>query len=175
MMLELAILHQSKLNDLYAKCIYQEKYKYFFSSVYADAIKIEDNTWVKHQYVSISPMGDINGYIAYNIDRVEESAKWLSIIGFNNNSIPFALDVRHAIYDIFLKFNFHKLSFTVTMGNPAEKAYDRFIKKYHGNIIGISHDAVKLYDGKYYDNKLYEILRSDFMKVYTKIDLPAEN
>ena len=43
-----------------------------------------------------------------------------------------------------------------------EKTYDKMVKKYGGNIIGIKRDEAKLIDGKFYDLKLYEILADEY-------------
>ena len=42
--------------------------------------------------------------------------------------------------------------------------YDKIIKKYGGNIVGIQHDSTKFDDGKYYDVKEYEIMKTDYDK-----------
>ena len=57
-----------------------------------------------------------------------------------------------------------KLEFTVVVGNPIEKTYDKLIKKYGGNIVGVKHKNCKLIDNKYYDEKIYEIFREDYIK-----------
>jgi hypothetical protein len=163
-MLELALLYKDRLQHLYNKCIYKEKYKYLFCDVYADVLKIDDSTWNKHQFASVDEDGGINGYISYNIHRAEQGTSGLTIMSFNDYSIPFARDVKQAIDDIFIKFNFRRLAWTVIQGNPAEKAYDKFIDMYNGNIIGVAHEVTTLYDGKRYNSKLYEILQKDYIQ-----------
>lgn len=66
------------------------------------------------------------------------------------------------IKDIFEKFGFKKLSFGVVVGNPVEKQYDRLVRKYKGRIVGVKEQHAKLYDGKYYDVKLYEIISDHY-------------
>ena len=67
-----------------------------------------------------------------------------------------------ALKDIFEKFHFRKLIFSVVIGNPIEKTYDRMIQKYGGRIVGIQRQQVKLIDGQFYDVKMYEILSDDY-------------
>ena len=69
-----------------------------------------------------------------------------------------------AIDQMFTKFNFRKKSFFVIVGNPIEKTYDKFVSRYGGRIIGVKKQHVKLTDGKYYDKKMYEIFRDDYIK-----------
>ncbi|MDE7445913.1 MAG: hypothetical protein K2N15_09485 [Lachnospiraceae bacterium] len=74
------------------------------------------------------------------------------------------MDLEKALKDIFTKFNFNKLKFSVVIGNPIEKAYDKAIKRYGGKIIGIEKQETRLIDGKLYDVKRYEIMRSDYLE-----------
>ena len=80
----------------------------------------------------------------------------------------FGKDLLKAIQDIFERFNFHKLTFSVVIGNPAEKSYDRLCAKYGGRILCIQKEETKLEDNKYYDVKRYEIMREDYMKARNK-------
>ena len=51
-------------------------------------------------------------------------------------------------------------------GNPVEKHYDKFCKKYHGKKFVLT-DAIKDRCGKYHDDIIYEIIfrRADNDKV----------
>ena len=62
------------------------------------------------------------------------------------------------------KYNFRKLNFYVIAGNPAEKAYDKMIKRYGGRVVGYRRKNTRLFDGKYYDEKLYEVMREDYFR-----------
>jgi RimJ/RimL family protein N-acetyltransferase len=67
------------------------------------------------------------------------------------------------LVDLFDKFNFRKIEWTVVVGNDnAEKMYDRIINKYGGKIVGVKEKSTKLIDNKYYDIKYYEIFKDDF-------------
>ena len=72
--------------------------------------------------------------------------------------------MKQAITDIFEKYNFRKLNFAVVIGTPVEKHYDRLIKRYGGRIVGVRKQNCRLIDGKYYDEKLYEIMRDDYFE-----------
>lgn len=87
----------------------------------------------------------------------------LNIINFEDEpSMTFARDLGQALTDIFEKYYFRKLNFCVIVGNPAEKAYDKMIKKYGGRVVGYRRENTRLFDGKYYDEKLYEVMRDDY-------------
>ena len=84
---------------------------------------------------------------------------------FNFTNDPaFGIDLLQVIKDIFERFNFHKLTFSVVIGNPVEETYDRLCAKYGGRILCVQKDETKLEDNNYYDVKLYEIMREDFLK-----------
>lgn len=82
---------------------------------------------------------------------------------FSNEKLQFGKDLVQVIKDIFYKYNFRKLTFTVFVGNPIEKSYDKMVNKYGGRIVGIQKKHTRLQDGKYYDEKIYEIMREDFI------------
>ena len=104
------------------------------------------------------------GLISYEIDRVYEIANNFGAINFTNNKILFGRDLIQIIDDIFCKFNIRKMEFSCIVGNPIERSYDRMIKKFGGNIVGIRHQRCKLHDNKFYDDKLYELFREDYLK-----------
>lgn len=89
----------------------------------------------------------------------------LNIINFEDEpSMTFTMDMGQALTDIFEKYNFRKLNFYVVVGNPAEKSYDKMIKRYGGRVVGYRKENTRLFDGKYYDEKLYEVMREDYFR-----------
>ena len=85
-------------------------------------------------------------------------------MNFYDKNVTFSRDLYIFLTDLFNKFNFRKIEFTVVIGNPAEVMYDRIMDKYGGSIVGIKKLSTKLIDGKYYDVKMYEIFKDDFNK-----------
>lgn len=160
-MLEPAIKYKEQLEQLHYNIWFKDKYKYCNYSVYYDALNIETTTWNKHQFVSVVN-GKVIGYISYSVSREDNSVYGLYIVNFTDNKISFGKDLGQALQDIFEKFKFRKLDFSVAVGNPIEKSYDKMISKYGGRIVGIKKEDVKLIDGLYYDKKLYEILATEY-------------
>ena len=165
-MLKPAILYSDELKNKLRETWYIDKYKYYNYSSYFCDIEIAKDTWNCQQFVSIDADNNILGYISYNVVRQTNSVEEFGIISFTDNSIMFGRDLHQAILDIFLKFNYNKLSFMVVIGNPIEKYYDKIIKKCGGRIVGIKLQEVKLMDNKIYDVKMYEILRKEFINNY---------
>lgn len=160
-MLEPAIKYRDQLDSIQYDIWFNDKYKYFNSGTYYGGIQIDDNTWNKHQFVSVLN-DEVIGYIEYSISREDNNVHSLGIINFSDNKITFGKDLGKALKDIFEKYKFRKLNFSVVIGNPIEKSYDKMIKKCGGRIVGTYRENCKLIDGEYYDEKLYEILASEY-------------
>lgn len=163
-MLDLAINHEEELQKKFRSTWFSEKYKFWTCTNYHEDYQIAENTWDNHQFVSLDSSGEVIGYIGYEIDRAYDVVNGLNIINFTDDKITFGIDVGNALRDIFEKFHFRKLTFTVIIGNPIEKTYDRLIEKYHGRIVGIQKKQVRLIDGEFYDRKLYEVFRDEYFQ-----------
>lgn len=164
-MLDVAIRWQNQLTDRFRSVWLKEKYKYWTGTSYFEDWQPINSTWVDHQFVSFRN-GEIIGYIGYEINRADgDVVHDLNIINFEDEpSMTFAMDLGQALMDIFEKYNFRKLNFYVIVGNPAEKAYDKMIKQYGGRVVGYLKENTRLFDGKFYDEKLYEVMREDYFR-----------
>lgn len=162
-MLDLALNHKEELQKKFRSTWFSEKYKFWNCANYYGDRQLADSTWNDHQFVSINIDREVIGYIGYWIDREDDLIEGLNIINFTENKVTFGIDVGNAIRDIFEKFHFRKLNFTVVVGNPIESTYDRMVEKYHGRIVGVQKKHVRLFDGQFYDKKLYEILLEDYL------------
>jgi len=161
-MLEYAKPYEDQVKKLFTDATFDMYYKYADLTVYREERKIPDSTWEGHHFVSMQ--GDqIIGYIAYYIDRITNAVTALYIRHFEKkHPCEFGRDVMTALKDIFEKFHFRKISFSVVIGNPIEKCYDRLVKRAGGRIVGIKKQEVRLIDGRLYDLKLYEVLQEDY-------------
>lgn len=140
-----------------------EKYKYYHCNSYYSPIGIEDDTWNKMQFASVNPSGEVIGYLGYSIERECRYVRGLEICNFTDDPV-FGVDVKEMIKDIFEKHRLRKIDFYVVIGNPVKYQYDRMVEIYGGRAVGFRKEHVMLMDGKLYDQKLYEILREDYMK-----------
>lgn len=162
-MIEVAQLHKGELEQLTNSIWFSEKNKYWNCSIYYEPLRLEENTWNAHQFVSVNKQGNVIGYISYEINRESDRVCGLSIINFTDDIATFGADLRQVLDDIFVRFRFRKLCYSVVCGNPIEKTYDRLTEKYGGRIVGIHKKDVKLIDGQLYDLKNYEIFRDAYM------------
>lgn len=159
-MLDLALNHADKLQNAFRKTWYVDKYKYYNFDSYYDEYKPAIDTWNKLEFVSIHD-GQIVGYISYSIDRASNNCYELCVINFTDNCVTFGVDLYKAIKDIFYKYNFSKLKWSVAIGNPAEKSYDKLVSKLGGRVVGTYKEDIKLWDGSVVDTKIYEVLKRE--------------
>ena len=165
-MLDLAYKYEKEIKNKMYDTWYDEKYMYYYASTYHEVYNLsaDKDDWCNRQFVSIDSNGDGLGLISYEIIRDYDLVMNFGAINFSENKVIFGMDLVQVIDDIFCKFNMRKIEFNVVVGNPIEKSYDKLIKKYNGNIVGIRHKHCKLMNNKYYDDKLYELFREDYIK-----------
>lgn len=162
-----AIRYADDLVYEFERIWFDEKYKYYFNAPFFHTIEIIEDSCEEHQFVSYH-YGDVIGYISYSVDRAANVAFDMNIINFSDNKAIFGIDVMQAIDDIFCKYNFDKLEFSVFIGNPAEKMYDKFIKMTGGRIVGTYKKHQQLMDGKVYDLKMYEVFRKKYIDTFKR-------
>ena len=161
-MLDVAIKHEEKLKNLFPSVWHNERYKFWMSGGWCDNFVAKKDTWNTHEFVSLDSAGNILGYIAYDFDRNTQNISGLSVLNFTENQFVFGRDLFQALKDIFEKYHFRKIDFSVVCGNPIEKSYDRLVERFGGRVVGVYKEHCRLMDGNYYDLKLYEVLKADY-------------
>lgn len=160
-MLKLAQPYSSQIEQAKIKIIEnEEQYKFvnIYSYWYSSFLKLPESDWDEIIRVSFAE-DKVLGLFKAIVERDTNHVSSLMIINFNLKKISFTFikDLENFIKYLLKYKKFKKISFTVVVGNPAERMYDKFIEKYNGRIVGIKKNEVKLVDGKFYDLKLYEI------------------
>lgn len=170
-MLDSAFKYEEEINKMLINTWYDDKYKYYHASSYRTCFELprqNDGDWNGRHFVSIDKNGNIIGLINYEINRESNIAQGFGAINFTDNKVVFAMDLAQVIDDIFCKFNHQKMEWTVIQGNPIEENYDKLCEKYGGSIVGIYHKHYKLIDNQYYNSKMYELFREDYIKAKEK-------
>lgn len=163
-MLDFAIKHEEKLKLKMLGIMFVEKYKYYNYNTYYDPFELNKTVgWAVYQLVSLDDKGEIIGYISFSLSQDDMHVSSVSIINFTDSSITFGEDVFRAFNNIFSREDILKIKMSVLVGNPIEATYDKLIAQYGGRIVGIYEKDTKCFDGKHYDKKCYEIMRSDFI------------
>lgn len=153
-----AILRQDELRTKFCEACYS-KDMFYLSGDMCNWIP-DINTIPSYndiQYAIIDKNDDLIGYFAYNIDWYTLNACGFSLISFSQGNIIVPLNVRKEVKKIIDTYKIHRMEFCVVCGNPAEKHYDKFCKKYNGSKY-ILHDCIKTADGEYRNKAIYEII-----------------
>ena len=162
-MLDFAVGHEEELRQNMRSTMFDDKFKFENYGSYYDDFKLDKTiAWNNIQCVSYDEeIGKVIGYMAVCIDRDAGNLTSLRIINFSNNKELFAADLKKFLLRLIQREDFKKITFTVIVGNPVEKSYDKIIKKYGGRIVGIYEKDIKLNDGKIYNKKVYEIFTEE--------------
>lgn len=164
-MLDLAYKYEDKLRELMMNTWYDEKYMFYHYGEYRRPYELDkEGDWNGREFVSLDRNGEVIGYIGYEINRSTACASGFGAINFSDNKIIYGADLAQAIDDVFCKFNMNKMEWSVVVGNPIERSYDRWCKKLGGSIVGIKHQHVRCMDGNLYDHKDYELFRDEYLK-----------
>lgn len=164
-MLKLAYLYKDKLNEKYAQIAFDERYKFYVGQYWSYSLDINDNSWDVIQMVSVDKNDNVIGYLSANVDRFSNKASSVGAINFDRNiNLVFSKDLHKFLEDLFIKYNFRKVEWWVIVGNPAEKMYNKIIKKYGGKVTGIKKESIMTPDGILADVKEYELFRETYVK-----------
>lgn len=163
-MLDNARKYKEELQSKFIDTWYDEKYKFYYIGGWHREYILPEDDWERMCFVSLDNDNNVLGCIMYSLDRNTSSAYDFGAINFSNNKLIFGGDLCQAIDDIFCKFNMQRIEWNVVCGNPIEKSYDKMATKYGGRIVGTRKRVAKLSDNQIYDDKIYEILREDYLK-----------
>ena len=159
-MLKIALSFKDELNKLFLENYLREEYKYYLLSTFINKESFNDKEfgWGRSSFVSIDDKNKILGFLSFTEEIRVCSINNISIINFIKSNI-FNLDLFKFFKYMYNLNNIQKIGWNVIVGNPVEKKYDRICKRYNGYIVGIQKREVMLNDRKFYDKKLYEILK----------------
>lgn len=147
----------------------EDKYKYYINNDYINykTLTVEDSDWNYIQRVSVNEKDEVQGYLSATLNP-PFSITNLGFINFYLNSkklqMSFVRDMLSFIDYLFTYRNLQKIEWCVIIGNPAERLYDKFIKKFNGRVVGTFTKSKRLFDGNVYDVKWYELMRDDYIK-----------
>lgn len=163
-MIDIANKYADELKNKFFDTWGKEKYKYWQINGYDKGCPAFPETNYNEAHFVILDNNDIIGYISYTIYRQTKSIGNFEAVNFSDNKILFGLSLFRVLKNVFEKDGFNKINFNVAVGNPIEKSYDVFIKRYGGRIVGTYKDDIILSDGTLCDYKLYEIMKVDYLK-----------
>ena len=156
-MLVPAILYKDEICRGFMEYNYTEDMIYYTGYLGNSLPSIEENNdGYKYQY-AIVDNGKLIGYFTYQIDWYVSCAHCFGLFSFDRNNKIIGLDVYRELKKIINDYHIHRIEWRMIGGNPVEKHYDRFCKKYHGKKFVLT-DAIKDRCGKYHNDVIYEII-----------------
>jgi len=162
MAIEYAAKYKDFLKSFLTDFNTQEYLKFFNARSYASSFELDSSSdWNTISVVSTTG-NKVNALFSADVNRDSNIIAGFQIVAIRYGEVTpnISTSVKDCFEFIDFLLNvkkFRKICFACYVGNPAETIYDRIIKKYNGRIVGTQLQHNKLYDGKYYDLKLYEI------------------
>ena len=97
------------------------------------------------------------GFLSYAIDWYSSKAHSFGLFSFDRGNPIIGKDVFTKLEELVNQF--HRIEWRMVGGNPAERGYDKFIKRHNGNKYVLK-DSFKDRNGNYRDSIIYEILNT---------------
>ena len=156
---------------------YDEKYQWYFGGLRRYEQQLYSGDCPLYAFAVLNDKDELIGQIRYYVDTDARVAKRFGAINFSDEKFTFALALQQVITDCFLKFGMNVVEWNVMCGNPIEESYDRICAKLGGHIVGVKHRRIPDIQGNLHDDKIYEILREDFLRVMkqTENSDPTDN
>lgn len=156
-LLKPAILYKEQIQNEFRKLYYTQDMIYETCSLcnWTPEIK-EDSDNCSFKY-AIVDNAKLIGYIDFTIDWYSSCAYNFGVLSFDRGNIKVGLALHNVMNTIINEYKVHRIEWYVVCGNPAEKSYDRFCKKYNGNKY-IYRDKLKDRQGNYLNAASYEII-----------------
>ena len=157
-MLKPAILFKKEIENNFKNYFYTDDMMYetgYLDNWTPDISENPDDC--TYQYAIVDSNNNLKGYLAYAIDWYGSSAYNFGLISFDRGNPIIGKDLFNELEKLIHEYKLHRIEWRLVSGNPAKRSYDRFCKKYNGNIIKLT-DVFKDRRGEYHDSYIYEIL-----------------
>ena len=110
-----------------------------------------------YQYAIVNKNNKVIGYLAYYIDWYSSRAYRFGLFSFDRGNPIIGFDLFNEMEKLIHDYKLHRVEWRMVGGNPIKKHYDKFCKKYNGNIFKLK-DVFKDRKGEYDDDYIYEII-----------------
>lgn len=154
-MLYPAQLYREELKRKLISCWYLPKYKWYFLNEFREFNVPEDTNW-RRDFVYLNKEKEVDGYFSYHYDSVAKSISQFGLVSFTDDGTSLILSAIEHIKGL-INNGLHRIEWWAVEGNPANKLYEKLVKKYQGEIVARLHDCHYI-DGRYYDSIIYEII-----------------
>lgn len=156
-MLVPAIIYKDEVCKRFLQYAYSDDMINYMGYLGFSAPTIEENNDGSCYQYAIVDNGKLTGYFEYQINWYSSCANRFGLFSFDRSNSIIGRDVCRELKKIINDYHIHRLEWRMIGGNPVEKHYDRFCKKYHGKKFVLT-DAIKDRYGKYHNDVIYEIV-----------------
>lgn len=151
-----AQLYREEIKYELTKRWYDEKYKYYFGGC-AEEFNIPNDNYWRRDFAHLDIEGNLDGYFSYKYDPAAKSLSNFGLIGFAENNTKLVFDALSHIKALFKTGEVRRVCWWAFEDNPANKLYERIIRKYNGKINGKETDCAFV-EGRYWSSISYEII-----------------
>lgn len=160
-MIKPAILYKDEIKQKMLEYIYTDDMMYYSGWIGNSIPSIEENTDGNlYQYAIVDNDNKLIGYFTYYIDWYSSCVRNFGMFSFDRNNRIIGFDIHHQLKKIINEYHIHRMEWRMVGGNPVERHYDSFCKRYNGKKLTLT-DVIKDRCGKYHDNIIYEIIFDD--------------
>ena len=111
----------------------------------------------RYQYAIVNKEEKLIGYLDYHINWYNSCAHNFGLISFDRGNVIVGKDLFNELNKLINDYKLHRIEWRMIGGNPAERSYDKFCKRFNGTKH-ILKDVIKDKYGKYHDDIIYEII-----------------
>lgn len=156
-MLKPAILYKNEILTKIQEYNYTEDMIYYSGYLGNALPSIEENNNGNLYQYAIVDNNRLIGYFAYTVNWYSSCIYNFGLFSFDRNNITIGLDIYRELKKLINDYHIHRIEWRMISGNPVEKHYDKFCKRYHGKKYVLT-DVFKNRCGKYHNEVIYEII-----------------
>jgi len=152
-----AILYKEEILKELSDHKYTDDEFYYSGWIGNDLPEITLNSDGSNYQFAIVDNGKLIGYFSYYMDWYTSCASRFRLFSFDRKNPKIGFDVYRELQSLIGEHHIHRLEWRMIGGNPVEKHYDNFCKKYNGKKFVLT-DVIKDKYGKYHNEIIYEII-----------------
>lgn len=155
-----AIIKKEEILEAFKKYYYSDDMMYETGSLSNWTPDIQEETdSSRYQYAIVDSNEKLIGYLDYSIDWYYSCASRFGLISFDRGNPIIGKDLFKELNKLINEYKLHRIEWRMIGGNPVERSYDRFCKKFNGTKH-VLRDVMKDRYGKYHDDIIYEIINN---------------
>ena len=156
-MLVPAMLYKGEIINGLARHIYENEMTFYsgWNGCGLPEIPNEFNG-TNYQYAILAE-DKVIGYFCYTYDMHSKCLRNFGLYSFERGNPIIGKDILCEIRRTIKQYQPHRMEWRMIGGNPVEKHYDKFCRKYHGRKIVLT-DVFRDRYGNYHDDVIYEII-----------------